>query len=404
MISRVFMPKLTTSMKDGRVIAWKKQEGDPVLAGDLLADVETGGDVMDLEAPGAGIIRRIFVNEGSPVKVGTLLGVISELDDDIEPLLKEAPLMVGMPSESSHSGNQKSPSGLPSSSQFPGPTNEKQITNLAGDRLAPPTRSRLMSPNQTPTHRPAAEVFVLNSPTGKPQPLSKAEASMPSSANPPLAPSPAEESTTKQTVQHFHLITRIAMDEVLRLRDQANLLNRERYSLTSLFVKAAAQSLIKHPTLNVSFKNNRVHTHEQVNIGVAFVLEEKVVSPVLENCEKKTLREFTKEGRHLVQQIQSSPSKPNQPDQVSFLLYNAGSHGADMFMPVLEPFQTVALAIGAIQTVPVVKGETVGIGKRTQVTLSCDHRVIQPSQAASFLQTFKETLEQPLRLFILDSV
>ena len=382
MINHVFMPKLTNSMNEGHVVAWKKHEGDPVQSGDLIADIETGAAVMDLEATGTGILRRVLAREGETRQVGTLLAIISELDEDIEPLLEN----LGM-SDQSKSGTLPPLKGAKASTTSP------VLTTHSSSREA----------NAPEAPRSAAEVYVLR-PSAPYPPKKTGKGNSPSVSNTTTDWAPTTitplESVPSSPVPHFYLITEIMMDEAQRLREQADHIHRDPLSLTSLFVRAAALSLKKYPAMNVALKEKEICPLENVDIGLAVALDNRVVSPVVRDCVPKSLSEITKEARALLQQTRNQQVKPEELGEASFFIFNLGMYGVENFMTVLTPPHVAALAIGAIRTVPVVHGNTVGIGKRMKVTLSCDHRAIHTAQAARFLQGFKELLEKPLPLFL----
>jgi pyruvate dehydrogenase E2 component (dihydrolipoamide acetyltransferase) len=382
MINHVFMPKLTNSMNEGQVVTWRKHEGDPVQSGDLIADIETGAAVMDLEATGSGILRRVLASEGETRQVGTLLAIISELDEDIEPLLGN----LGMSNQST-SETLPPPKGAKASQTSPVLT-----TNSASMENIPPE-----------VLRSGAEIYVLK-PSAPPPPKKMGKANFTSVSDTTTEWSPSTitplESVPSSPVPHFYLTTEIMMDEALRLREQANQIQRDPLSLTSLFVRAAALSLKKYPAMNVTLKGKEICLNEHVDIGQAVALDNRVVSPVVKDCVSKNLSQITKEARALLQQTRNQQVKSEEVGEASFFIFNLGMYGVENFMAVLTPPHAAALAIGAVRTVPVVQGNTVGIGKRMRVTLSCDHRAIHTAQAARFLQGFKEILEKPLALFL----
>jgi len=406
MVSRVVMPKLTDTMEEGVVVAWKKHEGDPVVAGDVLAEIETDKAVMDLEAFGSGILRRVLVNEGETVQAGALIAVIGESDEDIEPALADniSPTPTeseGLPLPKAPSPDQRfssptTPSSAPAGQKHvPGepPVKASPRAKLLAEKKGVDLRTiKGSGPGERITERDvlgAVVTSIQEAPVTSKRPLSQMRKA--------IARVMTE---SKGPVPHFYLISEIAMDEAERLRKQANQLQKEPITLTGLFLKATAMALTKYPDINVSFGGESLYHHRSIDIGIAVALEDGLITPVVRNCGSKSLLALSQEARNLINRTRTRQLKPEEYSGATFSITNLGMYEVEQFIAVLIPPQAATLAIGTVRTIPVVDQNRIGVGRRVKVTLSGDHRAIDGAQGAQFLQEFKKVLEQPLALFL----
>ena len=406
MITRVVMPKLTDTMEEGVLVTWKKEENEAVAAGDILAEIETDKAVMDLEAFGSGILRKKLAREGETVKAGSLIAVVAEADDDIEPVLAEA----------SHNGD-------PASDSVTGPT------AAVKDFPSPPSQEK---PLPTPAKdQPQPSVSVKASPRAKAKAkemgieLSKIKGSGPSgriveedvtvlATDQPASEVKATDrplsqirkaiaritTESKAPVPHFYLTAEVGMTEAERLRAQVKMTKKTPVSMTTLFVKSVALALSRHPDINVSFKGEAIRQHGRIDIGVAVALKDGLVTPVIRDCLKKDIFGLSKEIANLIERARNKQLTPEEYTGATFSISNLGMYQIENFIAVIVPPQAAALAIGAIQSVPVADGDRVKTDRRMKITLSCDHRALDGAQGAKFLQTFKNILESPLQLFL----
>lgn len=404
MITRVVMPKLTDTMEEGVVVAWKKQEGDPVAAGDVLAEIETDKAVMDLEAFGSGILRRILVDEGETVKSGTLIAIIAEADEEIESAIQEgseAPSAVGESSDKVPPPPTSQPTEVKSPPPSPGPAEE--VTAKPRPLISPRARAlaekmgvdiseiKGSGPGGRIIERDILERTNLKeapTPTGfTEKPLSQMRKAI------------ARLTTaSKSPVPHFYLTVTIGMREAETLQKHLEQRGTAPVTLTVLILKAVTESLLRHPEINVSYAGETVRQHQTIDLGIAVALEDGLITPVVRNCATKSLWALAQEMSRLIERAKTKQLRPEEYSGATFSLSNLGMYGVDNFIAVLMPPQAASLAIGAVQSVPAVEGDQVVIDRRMTVTLSCDHRVLDGTQGARFLQTLKGILEDPLCL------
>lgn len=388
MASRVVMPKLTDTMEEGILLEWKKREGDQVQAGEALAEIETDKAVMDLEAFASGILRKILVREGETVQSGTLLGVIGEADEDITRALADT--VAAAPSTGSKPG---APGSTAPASPAPAPTEAGRIAAsprakaLAAERgidLATLAGSgpggRIVEDDVVKAQAPAAPAL----PPGTDQPLTQMRKAIARTMIQSKAPVP-----------HFYLTRTIDMAAAEQCRAQWK---PPQPSLTALLVKATALALARHPQMNASFAGESIRRYARIDIGVAVGIEDGLITPVIRDCGAKTLDTIASDARALIERAKHKRLQPHEYQGATFSISNLGMFGVDTFVAVLVPPQAASLAVGAIRDVPVVEAGNVKIGRRMQVTLSCDHRAIDGVMGAEFLRELARLLEHPREL------
>lgn len=444
MITRVVMPKLTDTMEEGVVVAWKKHEGETVDSGDVLAEIETDKAVLDLEAFGSGVLRKVLVPEGETVKAGKLIAVIGEQDDDLDATLAETSEAQSdttkesapkpEPKQDTTAASKEKPASKPAPE--PAPAKSEKAEEVKKDSAEAKADK---SEKAEEVKKGSAETKADTSPERriKASPRAKALAKeegidlsgvkgsgpegriVEADVQGKLEASKGRErkaqdiplsqmrkaiarvtTSSKAPVPHFYLTTEVAMDQAERLRKQMEEVNNSPLSLTVLFVRAAALALARHPEINVSFMGETLRRHATIDIGIAVALEEGLITPVIRDCAGKNILQVAEEVRDLFVRAKGQQLTPEEYAGATFSISNLGMYEVDNFIAVLMPPQAASLAIGAVNIVPVARGRAIKLSRRMKVTLSCDHRVLDGAQGARFLQSFKRALEKPLELFL----
>lgn len=397
MASRVVMPKLTDTMEEGILVAWKKREGERVEAGEVIAEIETDKAVMDLEAFASGIVRKIVVREGETVPSGTLLAVVAEADEDITAALTEQIAPAPSPATAAAA---PVPSAAPSSSATSAETGPRPIASpraraLAAERgvdlsavVGTGPGGRIVEEDVLRAASAAASVSVVEAlPPGTDQPLSQMRKAIARTMVQSKAPVP-----------HFYVTTEIGMDEAEQLREQLNREGPFRPTVTDLLIKATALALDRYPAVNISYVGDGIRRYTTIDIGVAVGMEDGLITPVIRDCGAKSLETITVESRSLIERARLKRLQPVEYTGATFSISNLGMFDVENFIAVLVPPQAASLAVGAIRTIPVVVDGAVRIGQRMKVTLSCDHRALDGLMAAQFLKELKRILEHPQEL------
>ncbi len=405
MASRVVMPKLTDTMEEGVVVQWKKKEKDPVQAGDVLAEIETDKAVMDLEAFSSGTLRRILVKEGDTVPSGTLIAVIGGPDEDISEALSDS--ITAAPSISA----PKPPvPQAPRSSVVPPQVRPSQPQEVVEHEVKASPRARTLARER------GIDLATLTG-TGPGGRIVERDVTQASTPTPSSPKAPQEKplsqmrkaiaratTQSKGPVPHFYLTTDIAMHEAERFRKQFKQISPCHLSLNDMIIKAAALALTRHPEINVSYGGDVLHQHSTIDIGIAVGLDDGLVAPVLRDCGTKSLTEVSSEAQRLISRARDRQLTPEEYTGATFSISNLGMYDVDNFIAVLMPPEAAALAVGSVREVPIVEKSKLRLGRRMNVTLSCDHRALDGVQAARFLKEFKRILEHPLELVLSDAV
>ncbi|MEP6932851.1 MAG: dihydrolipoamide acetyltransferase family protein [Nitrospirota bacterium] len=393
MASRVVMPKLTDTMEEGILVAWKKHEGDPVQAGDALAEIETDKAIMDLEAFASGILRKILVQDGATVMSGTLIGVIGGADEDITSALTDtiaaAPSVgSGMKTSAPHAAGPVPAS--PVSPEEPRILASPRAKAFASDLGIDLTTVTGTGPGGRIVEEDVVKAQSLQSPIlppGTDQPLSQMRKAI------------ARATTqSKSPVPHFYLTSEIDMEEAERFRDQCKQNRTMHPSVTDLLIKAAAIALTRHPDINVSYTGHAIRKYAHIDIGIAVGIADGLITPVLRNCAAKSLDEISTESRTLIDRAREKRLQLQEYTDATFSISNLGMLDVENFIAVLMPPQAASIAVGTIRDVPVVIEGLIKASRRMKVTLSCDHRALDGVQGAGFLKEFKRILEHPSEL------
>jgi pyruvate dehydrogenase E2 component (dihydrolipoamide acetyltransferase) len=202
-------------------------------------------------------------------------------------------------------------------------------------------------------------------------------------------------------VPHFFLTTEIEMERATEMRRAINEADPDlKVSINDLIIKVAAAALLQHPMVNASFQEKHLRFYERADIGVAVAVEEGLITPVVRGANEKSIGQISREVRELAGRARERKLKPEEYTGATFSISNLGMFGIDEFTAVINPPEAAILAVGAMQTVPVVRDGQLVARQMMRVTMSCDHRVIDGATGAKFLQTFKKLLENPLLLLV----
>jgi len=393
MASRVVMPKLTDTMEEGVLLAWKKREGDTIQAGEALAEIETDKAVMDLEAFASGILRKILVQEGATVMSGTLIGVIGEADEDITSALTDritaAPTAGGGAKISAPPATGPAPASSRSQegTRVPASPRAKALAAERGIDISTISGTgpggRIVEEDVVKAQAPPPQIL----PAGTDQPLSQMRKAIARATTQSKAPVP-----------HFYLTSEIDMEQAERFRDQFKQNRITHPSVTDLLIKAAALALTRHPEINVSFTGQAIRRHTHIDIGIAVGIEDGLITPVIRNCGAKSLDNISTESRTLIERARNKRLQPQEYADATFSISNLGMFDVENFIAVLIPPQAASIAVGSIRDAAIVKDGAVKAGRRMKVTLSCDHRALDGVQGAGFLKELKRILEHPSEL------
>jgi pyruvate dehydrogenase E2 component (dihydrolipoamide acetyltransferase) len=387
----VVMPKLSDTMEEGKILRWLKKPGDRIAAGDVLAEVETDKADMELEAEAEGVLSKILVDEGGSASVGQAIAVLGDGAETKEPAArtKEAPESSEEKEPARHEPERES---RPARAESPARKSEAPAPR--GPRPIVPPRAEPRSP----TPRAAAA----------PTPAARGEAPRPAGGTKREELSKIRRTVarrmadSKREVPHFYMTAEIDMSECARLKASLAAVRSDvPVSYTHLLLRAVALALVEHPRINARYAGeDAVEFSDGVHLGIAVALEGGLIVPVLHDCASKDVFAIALAARALVERVRAGKAEGGDLSGGTFTVSNLGMYPIEEFAAVINPPQAAVLAVGSVGDRAVVRDGHVVARQTMRVTLSSDHRVIDGAEAAQFLQTLKEMLENPLRLVL----
>ncbi len=412
MAIKISMPKLSDTMTEGHLVKWLKKEGDRVEAAEIIAEAESDKATMELEAYDSGVLLKIIVPEGGKVPVGGTLAIIGEKGEDISPLLKSGPVVETTPS----SDSPLIPDSLPSVPKAEAISADGLITSGTGRIKASPLARKLAAERGLDLRRIAGSGtggrIIVRDINAAPAP---APAAVPSAVSQVVAGREDQNlalstmriaiakrlTESKNTAPHFYLTTEIDMDQAVEFRTTLNTLQTEvKISYNDLIVKATARALTRHPMVNASFQEQSIVQRGRVDIGVAVAIEDGLITPIVRQADRKSILEISQEVRALAEKARTRKLLPDDYTGSTFTISNLGMYDITHFTAIINPPEAAILAVGSVRRIPVVRENQVVPGWRMQVTLSCDHRVVDGATGALFLQELKRLLENPVAILL----
>ncbi len=423
MATKVLMEALSPTMEEGRLVEWKKNEGDAVAVGDVLAEVETDKAVMDLVARAGGVLLKQVIAAGTTVAVTSLVGVIGAKGEDVAAIV---------------GGQGGSGAATANAPAAPAPA-----TPVAPAKSAPATPAQPVA--ALAASAPAAPVAPANGGRIKASPLAKKVASdrgldlnavqgsgpdgriivrdltnAPASSVRPPAPLPRRAegeafrdvplsqirktiakrlATSIGPVPTFYLTTEIDMERAAEAREALKALGPEgKVSFNDIIIKATALALRQHPDCNAWWQDDRIRYWNEIHVSMAVAIEDGLITPVIRHADQKSLREISAESKDLAGRARERRLTPEEYTGGTFSVSNLGMFDIDQFTAIINPPEAGILAVGSVSDKAVAHDGQVVVRKRLRVTMSCDHRVIDGATGAAFLKTLKTLLENPLAM------
>jgi pyruvate dehydrogenase E2 component (dihydrolipoamide acetyltransferase) len=423
----VLMPRLSDTMTEGVIAAWHKQVGDTVKKGDVLADIETDKATMELESYKNGKLLYQGAQPGEKIAVNDLLCIIGEEGKvDVQALVN-----------ASKGGAQQStaqPQAAPQAQAAAAPAQQAPAKQAAAPApvAASTTDGRIKA---SPLAKKLAQEKGIDlsqvQGTGDNGRITKTDIdnfkpSAPAAAQPQAQPAAApaqpivqgQEGYTDNNVSqmrkviakrlgeskfgapHFYLTMEINMDNAMTARAQMNEVSDVKISFNDMVVKAAAMALRKHPAVNASWMGDFIRQYQHIHIGVAVAIEDGLIVPVVRFADQKTLSQISAETKELSGKARAKKLQPNEFTGNTFTISNLGMMDIEEFTAIINPPDSAIMAVGRIKEVVVRKGDGFGVSNVMKITLSCDHRSVDGAVGASFLQTFKKYMENPVTMLV----
>ncbi|MEA5507648.1 dihydrolipoamide acetyltransferase family protein [Halotia wernerae UHCC 0503] len=417
-IHEVFMPALSSTMTEGKIVSWVKSPGDKVEKGETVVVVESDKADMDVESFYEGYLAHIIVQAGDTATVGSAIAYVVETEAEIETAksLDNSGSAAATPSSTSEPVAATASVGIPALASQNG-SNHREGRLVASPRarkLAKELKVDLSNlQGSGPYGRIVAEDVETAVNQGKQPATTPVTPSKPAQTTPvaPPAPTPyvaavpgqAVPLTTFQNavvrnmlaslaVPIFHVGYTITTDGLDKLYKQ---IKSKGVTMTALLAKAVAVTLQKHPLLNASYCDQGIVYHSGINVAVAVAMDDGgLITPVLQNADMVDIYSLSRTWKSLVERARTKQLQPEEYNSGTFTLSNLGMFGVDKFDAILPPGQGSILAIGASRPQVIATDDGLfGVRQQMQVNITSDHRIIYGTHAAAFLQDLAKLIE-----------
>lgn len=451
----ILMPALSPTMEAGKLAKWLVNEGDTVSSGDIIAEIETDKATMEVEAVDEGTVGALFVAAGSDdVPVNAVIAVLLEEGESADDVKFPEEREGGGPAKAETAETDKQPAPEDGSSETEQARDgsdkdaeadktaakEKPVPEPAGDepsgerlRASPLARrlarDRGLELAQLKGSGPRGRIVKADVLSAEDQPKATAAAgkgSAPVAAGSVDAKKIADGfglayeaqpvsrmrqtiarrlTESKQTVPHFYLNVDINLDALLATRRQINThqeaVSGPKISVNDFIIKASARALMQVPAANASWNGNEIISYENAHVSVAVAIDDGLITPVVRLAEDKSLSDISAEVKDLATRARDGKLKPDEFQGGTFSISNLGMFGVRDFAAVINPPESMILAVGQGEKRPVIKEDgSVGVATMMTVTLSCDHRVVDGALGAQWLQAFKALMENPVTMLV----
>jgi len=406
------MEALSPTMEEGRVGKWHKRDGDPVKAGETLAEVETDKAVMDLVARADGVLRQVAAAEGQTVAVGSVVAVIAAPGEAVGAAPAPQPRPAAVPGAGSgERGAVPSVATPAEATRVKASPLARRIAKEAGvdlklvtgtgpggrvtkrDLEARAVATQPAPQREVPLPAPRSPVVTRGGEAYEDVPLTQIRKTIAKRLATSLGPIP-----------HFFLTTEVDMERASEARDALNkqLGNQGagKVSFNDIIIKATAHALTTHPACNAWFQDDHIRYWHEVHIGMAVAVEDGLITPVIRHAELKSLADIGGEAKELAERARNRRLQPSEYTGATFSVSNLGMFDIDQFTAVINPPEAGIIAVGSIVQKPVVVDGQLTARRRMRITMSCDHRVIDGATGAAFLKTLKQMLENPLAMLL----
>ncbi len=421
-IHEVFMPALSSTMTEGKIVSWGKSPGDKVGKGETVVVVESDKADMDVESFYEGYLAHIIVQAGETAPVGAAIALLAETEAEIETALAQV-------------NNESAPVRVPETPATTSPGQIADTTTLArtpaaqsqngsihrdGRTVASPRARKLAKELKVdlstisgsgPYGRIVAEDVEATAKVGKqpaPAPVAPPKAALLAT---PTAPTPtpmvampgqtvplttlqnavARNMVASLSVPVIHVGYTITTDDLDKLYKQ---IKSKGVTMTALLAKAVAVTLQKHPLLNASYSEQGIVYHSSINVAVAVSMDDGgLITPVLQNTDMVDIYSLSRDWKSLVERARAKKLQPEEYNSGTFTVSNLGMFGVDRFDAILPPGQGAIIAIGASRPQMVATDGMFGVRQQMQVNITCDHRIIYGAHAAAFLQDLAKLIE-----------
>jgi pyruvate dehydrogenase E2 component (dihydrolipoamide acetyltransferase) len=393
MAHNIVMPALEMAQENGKLLAWRKKEGEGVAKGEPLLDIETDKAVVEIESPADGILAGVKAHEGDVIPVGQTIAWIvlpgekppAEIQPSASGRRMETKTSTAAPAAATKTSGGPAPSAARISPKARRLAKEHGIelsgvrgTGSEGEILAEDIQALLASPGSAKATAAPAALETMSS----------------------IARLMAERTTQSwTTVPHFFVVREVDAAALIEAREKLGSPIEKaqgvRVTHTDVLVALAARVLVKHRRMNANWTGEGIRLNPEVNMGIAMAVNDGVVATVIPGAEAKKLGEIAALRHDLTERARSGKLRPADIAGATFTISNLGMYKVDAFSAIINPPQAAILAVGSITDRVVPVDGKPGIRPMMTMTLSSDHRVVDGARAASFLNDLADAVQDP---------
>ena len=417
------MPKLSDTMTEGTLLKWLKNEGDKVTSGDVIAEIETDKATMEMEAFDDGILSKHLVPAGSKAAVGAKIALLLEKGEKAPPAGAPIPESAKTKSAKADTIAPEGATEASVSKSAPAPASSAPAAK-SGERVKASPLAKKIAKEQGVELSGLAGTgpggrIVAKDVEGAPVGGASARAAAPAA----VASTPAGAGdqkialsgmrrviaerllTSKSTIPHFYLNIEVDAGPLMKFRADANAASEAaggpKFTVNDFVLKAVIAAAVKVPAVNASFAGDSIIQYGNIQLSVAVAVEEGLVTPVIREAQKKSLREISEAVKDLATRARSKKLKPEEYAGGTITVSNLGSYGIDSFSAIINPPQALIISVGAIVKKPVVNAkDEIVAGQRMAIGLSADHRVVDGAVGAQYLAELRKLVESPYLLLL----
>lgn len=417
----ITMPKLSPTMEEGMIVKWHKKVGDKVEAGALLLEVATDKATVEYNALDEFFLREILVAEGKSAVINQPIAIGTATANEPYEVPKPEGAKPAMPTQKTDAPKapaapaptapvpQFAPEPPLQGYKFSFPTGEgRTAASPLAKKIAKEKGIDLTTVKGTgPGGRVTSDDLNLAQPDlpvtfGRRELPTDVPGSYEEIALTPMRKAVGQRlQQSKSSIPHFYITQEIDAEPMIALREQLKE-GGLKVTYNDFVLRACAVALRQHPEVNSGFDSTKqsIIQFKTVDISVAVSIEGGLITPIVRHADYKNIGELSAEVKALAARAKEGKLEPHEYKGGSFTISNLGMYGVSEFIAVINPPQAAILAIAGIEPCARIRGKEVVAGQRMNITLSADHRVVDGSDGAKFLQTVKKFLENPALLLV----
>ncbi len=433
------LPNLSPTMTKGTITKWYKKEGDSFGPGDVLCDVETDKATVGFEMVDSGVLARILSPAGTKdIPLGAPVAVVVDEAKDVAAFKDYKPEEAGKSAEKKEAAPKaeapkaEAPKAEAPKAEAPKAEAPKaEAPKQEGRIMASPLAKKIAADNNVnlaeisgtgPNGRILKEDVEAYITKRKAAPEAKPAAPKPAAKAPVEVPGmpeytdleltnykrvAAERLTeAKQTVPHFYVAVECEVDSLLKLREELNKHSKSKISINDMLVKACALACLKVPAANSAWMGTHIRQYKDVDMCVAVQTPIGLIAPIVPRANQKGFEQIAKETKALIEKSKEGKLKPEEFIGGTFTISNAGMFGISQLISIVNPPQSCILGVSQVEKKLVVDESKLNTDKpwrvasKLNVTLSCDHRVVDGAVASEWTKEFKKLVENPTLMLL----